>query len=259
MKEGAEKSMSTRETGKSVALVTGGSRGIGAAIARRLASDGFDIALTHSKSGEAAEKIVAEIQKSGKEAVAFMADASSGEDMASLVPKVVDKYGRLDVLVNNAGLFGLSPLTEETLENFQKMMAINVQGPFLAAREAAKVMGEGGRIINIGSVNGMAMPFQGGSLYAATKGAVKMFTQGWARDLGPKGITVNNVQPGPIDTELNPADPDQNPNSPGLQAMTAIGRYGRADEVASLVSFLAGPDSSNITGASFNVDGGMIA
>lgn len=204
------------------ALVTGGSRGIGAAIARRLADDGAAVA---------------------------------GE-FAGLVGRVVDRFGRLDILVNNAGVFETAPLTEATDADFERMINVNVRAVFLASRAAAAVMAEGGRIIIIGSVNGDRMPFPGGSLYAMSKAAVAALAKGWSRDLGPRGITVNCVQPGPIDTEMNPAD---GAFAEVLAAMTATGRYGTPDDVAALVAFLAGPESANVIGAVLNVDGGFNA
>ncbi|MDZ4791996.1 MAG: 3-oxoacyl-ACP reductase family protein [Hyphomicrobiales bacterium] len=239
-----------------VALVTGGSRGIGAAIAKKLASEGAKVALSYSASPDAAHAVVAEIKSNGGDAVAFQANAADSAQVAKLVNDAAAHFGRLDILVNNAGVFELLPVTEVTDEVYNKSFDINVRAVFAGVREAAKHLGDGGRIITIGSVNGQRVPFNGGALYAATKFAVQGFTRGWAREFGPKGITVNVVQPGPIDTDMNPASGDFAPMLiPGL----AIPRYGKTHEVADLVAFLAGPNSTYITGAAINVDGGMEA
>lgn len=238
------------------ALVTGGSRGIGEAIARQLAADGFHIALTYSKSATEAERVAADISKNGSRAVAFKADATNEKEIDRLIDRVVKELGGLDVLVNNAGTFAPATLTEEKVEDFDRIMQINVRAVFLLARRAAAVLPEGGRIINIGSVNGDRGAFPGGATYAASKAAIAGLTRGWARDLAARKITVNTVQPGPIETELNPATGDF---ADLLRPMTALGRYGRAEEVAALVGFLASPASSYITGAALNVDGGFNA
>lgn len=235
------------------ALVTGGSRGIGAAVVRRLAEDGYQVAFTYLRSKEAADRMVTELSGRG---MAFQADAASVEDMSGLVDRVVEAYGGLDVLVNNAGVFSNVPLGDATDEEFERVVNINIRAVFLASRAAARVMGSGGRIIIIGSVNGDRIPFDGVALYGMSKAAVAALAKGWARDLGPRGITVNCVQPGPIDTDLNPADGDF---AEALKPITALNRYGKTEEVASLVSFLAGPESGYITGASLNIDGGFNA
>ncbi|MGH8627052.1 MAG: SDR family NAD(P)-dependent oxidoreductase [Gammaproteobacteria bacterium] len=241
--------------GKS-ALVTGGSRGIGAAIAERLAQEGADVAITYTKSADAAEKVVARGRAYGVKAEALQADSGDGEVIKRVVGEVVHRFGRLDILVNNAGIFFLGSLLDSTDEQFERMVNINVRAVFLASREAAKVMQEGGRIINIGSNLGERVPFPGAGLYAMSKSAVAGFTRAWARDLGPSGITVNCVQPGPINTDMNPEDSDF---SADQKAGTAIGRYGQPSEVADLVLFLATPEASNITGAVLNIDGGFNA
>ncbi len=239
------------------ALITGGSRGIGAAIALKLATDGAALAISYIKSETAAQAVIANCLAAGApQAHAFPADAVSPESIDDLVQNVVKEFGQLDVLVNNAGTFAMAPLSEVTDAEFDRLMNINVKAVFVAARAAAKVLPEGGRIITIGSVNGDRMPFAGGSIYAMTKAAVAGLTRGWARDLGPKGITVNCVQPGPIDTEMNPADGEF---AAQLKPITALGRYGKAQEVAAVVSFLASPAGSYVTGATINVDGGFNA
>jgi 3-oxoacyl-[acyl-carrier protein] reductase len=246
--------MSTLE-GK-VALVTGASRGIGAAIAQRLGHDGASVAITYAASRDKAEGVVQSIEAAGSKAVSIHADSGDTEAVKSAVAQTVEKFGRLDILVNNAGIVHLAQIGEFPEAEFERMLAINVRGLFVATQEAVRHMGPGGRIIMIGSINSELMPFPGGSVYALTKGAVAGFTRGLARDLGPRGITVNNLQPGPVDTDMNPSDGSFAGN---LRSMIAIERFGRADEIASLVSYLAGPDSAYITGANLRIDGGFSA
>jgi 3-oxoacyl-[acyl-carrier protein] reductase len=251
-----EKQKTERPLEGRVALVTGGSRGIGAAVARRLAEAGASVVVTYVNSAEAAERVAGEVRKGGARAEAIRADAADSGEMASLVGKVVERFGRLDVLVNSAGITPMGALEETTEEDFDQTVDINVRAVFLASREAAKVMEPGGRIVNVGSVWGELVPTAGIGLYAMSKFAVAGMTRAWARDLGPKGITVNCVQPGPIDTDMNPAD---GPMSGMLTPLTALGRYGRPQELAELVAFLAGPESSYLTGATINADGGLNA
>jgi 3-oxoacyl-[acyl-carrier protein] reductase len=239
-----------------VALVTGGSRGIGAAIAKRLAADGADVAITYTKGADAAASIVKEIERSGRKAIAIQADAADADVVTAAVEKTVATFGRLDVLVNNAGTAIPKKFEETTLEEMDRLIDINIRGVFVATQAALKHMKDGGRIITIGSCVGERMMTPGLVPYSATKGAVKMFTQGLSREVGDRGITVNNVQPGPIDTDLNPAAGDW---AAPQKAATALGRYGTVDEVAALVSFVAGPESSYITGANLTVDGGTNA
>lgn len=239
-----------------VALVTGGSRGIGAAIAKRLASDGASVAITYAKDATAASAVVKAIELAGGKAVAIQADAADTKAVNDAVEKAVAALGRLDVLVNNAGTAIPKKFEETTLEEMDRMIDINLRGVFVTTQAALRHMNDGGRIINIGSCVGERLMTPGLVPYAATKGAVKMFTQGLSREVGSRGITVNNVQPGPIDTDLNPAAGDW---ATPQKAATALDRYGSVDEVAALVSFVAGPESSYITGANLTVDGGTNA
>jgi 3-oxoacyl-[acyl-carrier protein] reductase len=241
---------------KKVALVTGGSRGIGAAIAKRLAADGASVAITYAKDANAASAVVKAIEGAGGKAIAIQANASDAEAVKSAVEKTVSTFGGLDVLVNNAGTAIPKSFAETTLEEMDHMMNLNVRGVFVATQAAMKHMKRGGRIIMIGSCVGERTMTPGLVAYSATKGAVKMFTQGLSREVGSRGITVNNVQPGPIDTDLNPAVGEW---ATPQKAATALHRYGRVDEIAAMVAFVAGPESSYVTGANLTVDGGMNA
>ena len=241
---------------KKVALVTGGSRGIGAAIAKRLAADGASVAITYAKDANAASSVVKAIEQAGGKAIAIQADAADADAVKGAVQKTVTSFGGIDVLVNNAGTVIPQKVEDTTLADFDRVFAINVRGTFVATQTALKHMKSGGRIIMIGSCVGERIFIPAMAPYSATKGAVKMFTQGLARELGDRGITVNNVQPGPIDTDLNPAAGDW---APSQKAVTSLGRYGHADEVAALVAFVAGPEASYITGANLTVDGGTNA
>jgi 3-oxoacyl-[acyl-carrier protein] reductase len=239
-----------------VALVTGGSRGIGAAIAKRLAADGASVAITYAKDASAASAVVKAIELDGGKAIAIQADAADVGAVKSAVEKTFATFGRLDVLVNNAGTAIPKTFEETTLEEMDRVIDINVRGTLAATQAALKYMKSGGRIIMTGSAVGERVLTPGLVAYAATKGAVKMFVQGLSREVGSRGITVNNVQPGPIDTDLNPAAGDW---AVPQKAATALDRYGHVDEVAALVAFVAGPESSYITGANLTVDGGMNA
>jgi 3-oxoacyl-[acyl-carrier protein] reductase len=239
-----------------VALVTGGSRGIGAGVAKRLAADGANVAITYTKGADAAQAVVKEIESTGRKAIAIQADAADAAAVKAAVEKTVATFGRLDVLVNNAGTAIPKTFEETTLEEMDRVIDINIRGVFVATQAALKHMKDGGRIITIGSCVGERMMTPGLVPYSATKGAVKMFTQGLSREVGGRGITVNNVQPGPIDTDLNPAAGDW---AEPQVANTALKRYGHVDEVAALVSFVAGPEASYITGANLTVDGGTNA
>jgi 3-oxoacyl-[acyl-carrier protein] reductase len=239
-----------------IAIITGGSRGIGAAIAKRLAADGANVAITYTKGAEAAASVVKGIERAGRKAIAIQADAADAEAVKAAVEKTVATFGRLDVLVNNAGTAIPKTFEETTLEEMDRVIDINLRGTFVATHAALKHMKDGGRIIMIGSSVGERMMTPGLVPYSATKGAVKMFSQGLSREVGNRGITVNNIQPGPIDTELNPAAGDW---AAPQKAATALNRYGSVDDVAALVAFVAGPEASYITGANLTVDGGTNA
>jgi 3-oxoacyl-[acyl-carrier protein] reductase len=239
-----------------VAIVTGASRGIGAAIGKRLAADGANVVINYSHTEGRANEVVESITAKGNEAKALQANMRDPVQIKRLFDQTIEAFGRLDILVNNAGMFALKSLEESTAEDFDEMFELNVRAVFLSAREASTRMSEGGRIINIGSITGDRMPFPGGSLYGASKAAVAGLTRGWARDLGPRGITVNCVQPGPIDTDMNPVDGE---SAPMQISMTALARYGQPNDVAALVAFLASPEAANITGTCLNVDGGTNA
>src|ERR1700744_4679613 len=238
------------------AFVTGASRGIGAAIAKRLAADGAKVAITYSKGADAAAQVVRDIEKSGGKAIAIQADATNAKAVTEAVAKAVATFGGLDILVTNAGTAIPKPFAEASLEELDTGIDINLRGVFIATQAALKHLPDGGRIISIGSCVGERNMTPGLAAYSATKGAVKMFTQGLARELGERGITVNNVQPGPIDTDLNPAGSDC--ATPQI-APTALKRYGHVDDIAAMVAFVAGPEGSYITGANLTVDGGTNA
>jgi len=239
-----------------IALITGGSRGIGAAIAKRLAADGANVAITYTKGADAAASVVKEIEHGGRKAIAIQADATDADAVKAAVERSVATFGRLDVLVNNAGTAIPKTFEETTLEDLDRLIDINVRGTFVATQAALKHMKSGGRIIMIGSSVGERVMVPGLVPYSATKGAVKMFSQGLSREVGSRGITVNNIQPGPIDTELNPAAGEW---AVPQKAITALDRYGHVEEVAALVAFVAGPEASYITGANLTVDGGTNA
>ena len=248
--------MSTKKLTDKVALVTGGSRGLGAAIAKRLADDGATVALTYTSSQQKADEVVLAIEAAGGQALALRADSANVEAVKNAVAETVKAFGRLDILVNNAGVAAFAPIDQFSLDDFDRLIAVNVKGVFVATQEAVRHMGEGGRIIMIGSINSDIMPFVGGSVYALTKGAIASFTRGLARDLGPGGITVNNIQPGPVDTDMNPAD---GIFSNRMKSITALQRYGRSEEIAEMVSYLASPEAGFVTGANLKIDGGFAA
>jgi len=236
------------------ALVTGGSRGIGAEIVRRLAADGAAVAFTYGASATEAEKLAAEVAGSGGTAVAIQADSGDPEQVATAIDETVAQLGGLDILVNNAGVAYIGDVESLTMEQFDRLVAINVKGVFAAIQRAIPHLGSTGRIINIGSINADRVPGPGLSIYAMSKAAVAGLTRGLARELGPRGITVNNIQPGPVATEMNP---EVGEFADSLRAVMALGRYGQPRDIASVVSYLAGPEAAYVTGANWNVDGGF--
>lgn len=239
-----------------VALVTGGSRGIGAATALRLAQDGAEVAITYLRDKEAAEDVVRRIEALGRRGLALRADSGDAVEAVEAVRTAAQVFGRLDVLVNNVGVGLLGPLESLSLADVDRVLSANVRGVFLASQAAAPHLGRGGRIITIGTCMTQRVPGAGGTLYATSKSALIGLTKALARELGGRGITANIVHPGPVDTEMNPAD---GPYGAGQAAMTALGRFGTADEVASMVAYLAGGEAGYVTGAEFAVDGGHAA
>ena len=238
------------------AIVTGGSRGIGAAIVKRLANEGADVAFTYSSSPDRANEVAKSTQALGVKAVAIQADSADAAAVAAAVERTVSELGGIDILVNNAGIGVFAPIDEFKLADFDRILAINVRGVFVATQAAVKYMKEGGRIINIGSTNAERMPFAGGAVYAMSKSALQGLVQGAARDLGPRGITINNVQPGPVNTDLNP---DTGEFAEMLKKVNAIPRYATADEIAGMVAYLASPEAAYVTGANLMIDGGFSA
>ncbi|OAG74282.1 oxidoreductase [Gluconobacter japonicus] len=238
------------------ALVTGGSRGIGAAIALRLAADGYDVAISYASNEKAAAAVVSQIEAKGRKAVAIKANGGTAEGNSAVVAKAVETFGRLDALVCNAGIYPYGPIDQMSVEQIDKVLNLNVRAVMVETMEAVKHMGQGGRLIYIGSAFGARAPFPGISLYAATKAALEGFAKGVARDVGPKGITCNVVEPGPIDTDLNPADGE---GAALIRSFTATESYGKVADIADFVGFLASPAASYITGASLPVDGGLTA
>ena len=239
------------------ALVTGASRGIGAAIAKALAAEGADVAITYEKSAEAAEAVVDTLKSWGRRGIAIQADSANVSDIEASVKKTATELGGLDILVNNAGILRISTVKDISLDDINALLNVNVRGPIVACKAAIPHLGKGGRIINIGSFFADRVPVGAGiSVYALTKSALTGFSQGLARELGPSDITVNTVQPGSIDTDMNPA---HGPFGDTLRSITALGRYGATEDIANIVTFLAGPKAQYITGTALTVDGGANA
>ncbi|MFD0772754.1 SDR family oxidoreductase [Streptomonospora algeriensis] len=239
-----------------VALVTGGSRGIGAAIAARLAADGATVALTYSSSPDRAKEVVRGIEEAGGKAAAYAADATDAQAVTAAVDQTAADLGGLDILVNNAGIFPYGMIDEFSLADYENTMAVHVRAVFVAVQAAVRHMGEGGRIISIGSSLVDRVPGPGISLYSMSKSALVGLTKGISRDLGPRGITANVVHPGSTDTEMNPADGE---GSDDERALTALGRYGSTTDIAAAVAYLAGPGGAYVTGTGITVDGGVNA
>ncbi|MBW9210119.1 SDR family oxidoreductase [Mumia sp. zg.B21] len=238
------------------ALVTGGSRGVGAGIVARLAADGAQVAFTYASSKERAEAVVDAAVEAGGTALAIRADSLHEQDVVSAVAQTIDRFGGVDILVNNAAVGSFGPITDLAMADIDAMLTINVRSAVVAIRESLAHMGSGGRIINVGSINADRTPFPGQSVYALTKGAMASLTRGLARELAPRAITINNLQPGPIDTDANPAD---GPLAGSMLEVMASDRFGTAAEVGAFVSYLAGPEAAFITGASLDIDGGFAA
>ncbi|AOX99593.1 3-oxoacyl-ACP reductase family protein [Jeongeupia sp. USM3] len=239
-----------------IAVVTGASRGIGAAIARRLAADGATVAITYHASPDKADDVVRSIEAAGGRALAIRADAGDPAAVRAAVGRVADAFGRIDILVNNAGISVMAPVDGIGFDDFQRILAVNVTGVFVATQEALRHMGEGGRIIQIGSSMTQYAAFATASAYTLSKGAVAGFTRGLARDVGPRGITANTVHPGPTDSDMNPAD---GPVAAAIGPQIAVQRYGRGADIADAVAYLASPQASFVNGAELLVDGGFAA
>jgi 3-oxoacyl-[acyl-carrier protein] reductase len=239
-----------------VALVTGGSRGIGAAIARRLADDGAVVALTYATAADKAAEVARHIEDKGGRAVLIQADYAEPGTASLAVEQTVDQLGRLDILVNNAGIFSGGPLEGTTVSDLDRILAVDVKAVFLASQAAARHMTDGGRIINIGSALADRVPGPTLTLYSMAKSALGGLTKGLARDLGPRGIRASLIQPGPIDTDMNP---ENGPAGDFLRSVTALGHYGRAEDIAALVAYLAGDGGRYVTGTAITIDGGLAA
>jgi 3-oxoacyl-[acyl-carrier protein] reductase len=239
------------------AFVTGGSRGIGAAIVRRLAREGADVAFTYARSPAQADAVAAAARASGGRVLALQADSADADALTAAIARAARELGGLDVLVNSAGVATMGPPDAFALADFDRTFAINVRAVFVAIQAALPHLPVGGRIVNIGSTNAERMPFAGGAVYAASKSALQGLVQGLARDLGPRGITINNVQPGPVDTDMNPANGEF--AAVLKQNFLAVPRYGSVDEIAAFVAYLAGPEAGYITGANLMIDGGFSA
>ena len=237
-----------------VVFITGGSRGIGAGIAKRMAAEGADVVITYVNAASQAQQVAEEIKKTGQQALAIPVDNASPDAITNAIEKAVAVFGRIDILVNNAGVYNAKPLADYTLEDFDSTMAVNVRAVFLASQKAAAHMPKGGRIITIGSNMAERVAFPTGTLYSMSKTALVGLTKGLARDLGAQGITVNLIQPGPIDTDMNPADA---PHAEMLRNAMAIQHYGTPADIAELVVYLSASESRFMTGAALTIDGGF--
>lgn len=237
-----------------VAFVTGGSRGIGAAIVQRLAHDGAAVAFTYKGSTAQAKSLVSTIEASGGHAIALQADAGDASAMINAIDEAARHFGKIDILVNNAGVLLLGSVEGFPIEDFDRTIDVNVRAVFVASKSVLPHMPDGGRIINIGSVNADRMPFPGGAAYAMSKSALQGLVKGLARDLAPRGITVNNVQPGPVDTDMNPENGEF---GAALHSLMALQRHGRPEEIAGLVAYVASPEAAFVTGSSLTIDGGF--
>ncbi|MGZ4976762.1 MAG: SDR family oxidoreductase [Methylobacter sp.] len=238
------------------ALVTGGSRGIGAAVVRRLAQEGAHVALTFVSKSDQANETAKSAQAMGVQSIAIQADNADANAVVAAVEQTVDKFGGIDILVNNAGIAVLAPIDAYRLEDFDRTLAVNLRAVFVATQAAVKHMETGGRVITIGSCNAERVPFEGGAVYAMSKAALVGLVKGLARDLGPRGIIINNIQPGPVNTDLNP---EHGAFAEMLRKQMALPRYATADEIAAMVAYLVGPEAGFITGASLTIDGGFTA
>ena len=241
-----------------IAIITGGSRGIGAAIARRFAKEGCHVALSFNASKDKALSLVKELEDEGVKAIAIQADQANPEEVRKFIEKAHEEFGHIDILVNNAGIFATGTIDNPSLEisRIQKQLSINLEGVFVATHAAIAFMKDKGRIINIGSILAEKTISSGQAHYAATKAALVGYTHGWARDLGSKNITVNLIEPGAIDTDMNPDNTDF---ANSFKKQVPLGRYGKPDEVAAAALFLASDEASYITGATLKVDGGFLA
>ncbi|MCW3463066.1 3-oxoacyl-ACP reductase family protein [Chitinophaga nivalis] len=237
-----------------IALVTGGSRGMGAAIVKRLAQEGATVAFTYVRGADKAAAVVAKLEKDGHRTLAILADAADPAAVISAVDKTIAAFGRIDILVNNAGIAFMKPFEEYTLEDYDLTMDVNVKAVFVASQAVARQLGNGGRIITIGSCMADRVVGPYGTLYSMSKSALTAFNKGLARDLGPRGITVNLVQPGPVDTDMNPAD---GPHADDQRRHVSLGHYGHVNDIAAAVAFLASPEAGYIHGTALTVDGGL--
>lgn len=249
-------SITTRPLAGKVAFVQGGSRGIGAAIVTRLAQEGAAIAFTYASSSKQALALASSIESAGGRTLALQADSADPAQLKQAIDTTATAFGGIDILVNNAGVLAMAPIEDFALADFDRTIDVNVRSVFVATQAAVRHMQLGGRVITIGSTNADRMPFAGGAVYAMSKSAIVGLTKGLARDLGPRGITVNNVQPGPVDTDMNP---ESGEFATSLKSLMALDRYGRAQEIASFVAYLASPEAAYITGASLTIDGGFSA